>query len=385
MGVTRGRAVTSLNAAARAAFRVGKMLSKRREIAGLRRTNRALFGQVDPVQENRHKELWRGLVPYVSPLWYRVYSNASGKADYRYVPEDVFYAVIERRLNDINKAKQVEDKCSYDVVLSQHKGWFVEHLVKNVSGTYLDADNRLSSSDEVLRLLAGWKGDFVIKPSLESGGGENVSLIRFVDGDYLDHSGVPIELPSLLERYNRDFVIQPRVCQHEFFAQFNPTSVNTLRLVLYRSWTNEQAVFLNGVLRMGRGGMMVDNQRSGGISVGVDADGSLAGIAVDQQVNRYDRHPESGVPFKGQRVPGMDEILAVLQKIALAIPSQRLFSFDVIVDTMDNIKVVEINVADVEINFLQLTGRSLFGEYTSEIVDYCKRHGDRFDHIRVKV
>lgn len=86
------------------------MLSKRREIAGLRRTNRALFGQVDPVQENRHKELWRGLVPYVSPLWYRVYSNASGKADYRYVPEDVFYAVIERRLNDINKAKQVEPR-----------------------------------------------------------------------------------------------------------------------------------------------------------------------------------------------------------------------------------------------------------------------------------
>ena len=78
-----------------------------------------------------------------------------------------------------------------------------------------------------------------------------------------------------------DFIIQQAFEQHSFFSFFNPTSVNTLRIVSYRDSKGEIQI-LNSILRIGLAGSVVDNAHAGGMFVGVSKDGVLGKYVCDQ-------------------------------------------------------------------------------------------------------
>jgi hypothetical protein len=48
-----------------------------------------------------------------------------------------------------------------------------------------------------------------------------------------------------------------------------------------------------------------------------------------------------------------------------------LLGFDFCVTENNEIKLLEINCKNIEINFLQMNNGPLFGEYSKEIIDYC--------------
>ncbi|MCK7537993.1 MAG: hypothetical protein MZV63_47075 [Marinilabiliales bacterium] len=66
-----------------------------------------------------------------------------------------------------------------------------------------------------------------------------------------------------------------------FFARFNESSLNTVRILTYRSVRNEDVFVLHRLLRAGRRGSVVDNQASGGIACAIDNDGLMA-LGIDK-------------------------------------------------------------------------------------------------------
>ena len=69
------------------------------------------FGEVSPELKEKYTELWSKLIPNPYDGWLRLLTKLSGKMDYRFMPADAYYTVIERCLNNCNAAGSgIDDK-----------------------------------------------------------------------------------------------------------------------------------------------------------------------------------------------------------------------------------------------------------------------------------
>jgi len=66
-----------------------------------------------------------------------------------------------------------------------------------------------------------------------------------------------------------------------------------------------------------------------------------------------------------------DDIISTGLKMAGLYPYQRLLGFDLCVDREGNVRLIEVNNRNNEINFFQMAGEPLFREYTGEVVNWC--------------
>lgn len=145
-----------------------------------------------------------------------------------------------------------------------------EDVVYNSNRAFFTGDGKECSCDEALGVLVSYGKDMILKPSVESFGGHGVMK---VSGD-TDKTG----FKALIEKYKYNFTFQKFVEQHPTMAQYNPTSVNTVRIVTYRGFDRKRKV-LYSCLRFGGEGSVMDNVCSGGGYTGID-------IATGKLLNR---------------------------------------------------------------------------------------------------
>ena len=80
-----------------------------------------LFKPVDDKLTKKHLELWRRLGLPCNDKWLRFFTNLTGIEDYCYCPEDLYFARIERILNDCNRAgSECEDKNLIDLYVGDN-------------------------------------------------------------------------------------------------------------------------------------------------------------------------------------------------------------------------------------------------------------------------
>jgi hypothetical protein len=355
----------------------------RRQVCFHRRANPGFYPTCSPEIEARHKLLWSPLHKNVSCEWLRFFAHASGLEDFKYVPEDIFYGIIEPNFNDTNYSWVIADKNFYDLRFDSKL--FPETILRNVAGDFLDADYNILTSARAKSLLESQRRDLVIKPSLDSGGGRNVAIIKYRDGCYFTKYNENITFDEILQKWRLNYVIQERISQHSFFSEFNPASVNTIRAFTYRSPLSENVAVLKAILRMGIGENDVDNENAGGISVGILANGMLNSYACSKYGNKHLQHPSTKKPFANQPVPCLERILATAQQLAQNIPAHRFLSFDLTLDQNEKVKVLEVNTSGQGLLFLQTFGGSLFAEHTQEIIEHCATHKkqSQFKHLRL--
>lgn len=116
--------------------------------------------------------------------------------------------------------------------------------------------------------------------------------------------------------------------QHPALRALYPHAVNTVRAVTLSD--GDDAQLLYACLRVGAGGGVVDNFNSGGLSVPVDpADGVVRAPALNKRGDVFERHPDTGVPFRGLRLPLWEESLALVKQAARVVPTVRYVGWDI--------------------------------------------------------
>lgn len=305
--------------------------------------------------------------------WYLWYRGCSGIDDEKYVPEDIYYTRIEPNLNNQYLSLAYADKNLYE--RRYDPDLFPQTVIRCINGVFYDRYYNVLNEKSVPNLFKDLEeGTSILKPSIDSGGGKNVQFIAIADGEIFDASGNRLIMGEIKEWYRGNFLIQRKIKQNHFFAQFHSNSVNTVRLMTYYSEYSDEVYPLKATMRMGVNNSTLDNVTAGGISCGVYDDGNLNSYAVDKYGSRYFEHPSSGVRFEGKSVPKYEMMINIAKKIHRGTPHHRLLSFDFSIDMEGNVIVIEINNKNMGINFLQLFGGSLFGEFTDEIVDISKKH-----------
>ncbi|WP_310682294.1 sugar-transfer associated ATP-grasp domain-containing protein [Aliifodinibius sp. S!AR15-10] len=288
----------------------------------------------------------------------RIAANISGKADPRIVPEEIFVADIEPNLTDLS------------VSLLSHKsfynrwypvGNFPADLLHIIDGHWYDSNFNRLEFKQFLDNAAQISYPVAVKPNSSSYGGNGIYFAKDVD-----------ELKSYC--HNKDnCIIQEKVEQHPFFASFHPSSLNTIRVYLYRSVKDHRLHILSMDLTVGRSGLNVNNETAGGIYSGITDEGYLVGYAVDKYGTRYERHPDTGETFD-KAIPDIEGLKSFSLAVGEKILPITVIGLDLFYDKAGQWRMMEINTQSHSIRSAQYFGKPFFGEFTDEVIAYCQKN-----------
>ena len=322
----------------------------------------------------KYKNYWSGFGRNISPDWLKVYVSVSGIFDYRFIPENIYYSEIEPRLNFKPYSKAWTDKSLYHKFLD--RSLLPAVFLRNINGIVLNEDYQPLDQTELNKLSEELRNqELIIKPTIDTGGGKAVAKVSWENGNIKITPAIGnIELlADLMNFYRRNFILQEYIQQHEFFGQFNETSLNTIRIFTYRSVTDNKIKILHKILRIGRNGNIVDNQASGGIACGINIAGILNEYGVDKYGTKY--YYSNSIKFSEiNEVPFLNQITDKAIEVAGEYYYSRLLGLDFCVDHAGRVYLIEVNCLNNEINFYQMNNGPLFGEYAREIKEYCTKN-----------
>lgn len=344
-----------------------------------------LFKAVNPKLTKAHLELWGRLGLPCNDKWLKFFTNLTGIEDYCYCPEDLYFARVERILNDCNRAgNECEDKNLIGLYVGEDVA--PRAYLRYVRGFWFDGDGHGISEKEAADILSMDHGEIIGKVCIATSGGKGVSGYVFDSRQkkYVDRDGRCLTV-DFIKGKSTSFVVQERIQQCDFEAQFNPASTNTFRIATLRCPWNGEIVVLKAGMRMGVGSAVIDNLSSGGISVAIDHDGVIDAHAYSWlDFKEFNEHPVSRIRFGGMKFPYFSKAVTKIKDIAGRNPNMNVLTWDIVIDKNENVRILEINASGISLDWMQFNFGSFFGKYTEGIVDWCARHRnmDEYAHFR---
>lgn len=321
--------------------------------------------------EDAYIKKWEVLCPRVEPYSYRFFSHFCGCTP-NIIPEDIGRSYIEESLNPVEYRKAYEDKNLFPEIVGKEN--VPRTIICRINGSnLLDADYK-NAGDDLSKYIAD-ATSLILKPSVNSSSGRG--MLKFEKrGKEFVSVGKDITLTKdFLLSYQKDFCLQEAVVQHSFMNKLCPTSVNTMRLCLYRSVTSEEPVVTAGIIRIGKDGAFIDNAHAGGMFIGVDvATGELGKYVIDQYGNK--QNSWNGIDYSNSvyTVPHWNDVIAFAKHVGVRIPHHRLLALDVALKEDGKPILIEYNLSGFSYWFYMYTNQTAFGNCTDEIIDYCRRN-----------
>lgn len=295
----------------------------------------------------------------IKTTWHDFYYSNNNRYSVEYVPEDLFHSKISKNLNQMRQWPALLDKNLLGQLFKEFKQ--PEDILKNINGFYY-VGNLIVSKNDAVKYIKNENCTMVIKPSIDSGDGQ--AVVSFSLNDKRSTSD-DLRIIYLLDKYNKNYIIQRVVNQHETLKNLNPSSLNTVRIL---SYLNENGVHvLSTIVRVGKEGSFTDNCATGGIACGVNVQGKLKkqGYLNDGTLRRK---TDNGVILEDIEVPSYNLILNQVKQMHLLIPYFRLVSWDIGVDDKNTPILIEYNTYHQDITIHQLANGPLFGSFFDEIL-----------------
>lgn len=303
---------------------------------------------------DKYIEKWKVLGVKVEIDTFLLCYNLSGKIDYNIVPENIFAAIIEPRLN-----KYKDKELSFFSVKNIYEKWFNNKKVfpksyfHKIDNIFYDQNfNVISNIDKYLEEYS-FKYPLICKPSMNTSGGVGVSVIDNIN-----------QLKKCINVQN-SFVCQEKIRLNPKIEQINH-GISSVRTCLYRHDDGKFRV-INNSIRFGVDGGL-DNEAQGGLACNINKQGRLNDYAVNKYCERHYQHPNSQISFTDITIPNYEHLLQTAIEIADQIPLCNLVSLDMCLDINSQWRCFEINLRSQTIRFTQYSGSGFFGDYTEEII-----------------
>lgn len=265
--------------------------------------------------------------------WYKYYCDVNGTLDHRFIPDDLHYRYMVPHFDDMAYVRTLEDKNLYSLLFPNTK--LPTTVLRYLDGQYSRDDYSPISLEDALTRFADGE-EYVLKPTVYTGQGVG---LQFFSGSVGQE-----ELRKILSQHStHDYVIQKAVAQHPELAEFNPSSLNTMRIVTLV--LHGKPHILSSILRVGHTGSKVDNLAQGGYSAEIRPDGTLVPLAYTHRDNKnaYVECSSTGKPFAGFTIPSWDNLKTTVLDLAMRLPHMKLIGWDIAVDEHGDIVLIEFN------------------------------------------
>ena len=272
----------------------------------------------------------------VSQLDAEYYSRVSGiKADYyvtRSMAVHFIYPYLDRydfvpayMDKNMQKALLGLPNANLDVVMP-------ENVISNSNGCFLDRLGIECSEEEAMEILINYGHDTILKPTVETYGGHGIAKIS--------GNTTKSQYKELFKKYRYNFTFQKLVEQHPMFAAYNPTSVNTVRVVTYRDFQKKRKV-LYACLRFGGKDSVMDNVCSGGGYTGVDIE---TGCLIDRKRYTYYLMDVPKIPDNiPNEIPCWGKIKDMALKLHGKLPQLNIVGWDFTLTPDETPVLIEFN------------------------------------------
>ena len=170
----------------------------------------------------------------------------------------------------------------------------------------------------------------------------------------------------LKEENNIDYIVQEVIKQNEKLRKIHGSSVNTIRISTLLM--DDGVHILSACLRMGAGDSRVDNHHAGGMSVGINDDGTLQKYAYYLNGTKMDKHP-SGFVFENFVVPGYQNVISLVKATHPLIGHFRLVGWDIAIDENENALMIECNMRKNGIELHEFSNGPFFGDLTERVLN----------------
>lgn len=296
---------------------------------------------------------------YRDVIWHRCYAAQNGLNEVNYIPEDIFYEIIEKSLNECERANTYTDKNLIQKFFPMANT--PTTILRIIRGRFYSGDYKMIDLDKI-ELLFELQKKYVFKPTVDTYGGKGVLIgqrSKIIDLIYeiMDKNN---------ERRHQNYIIQEYIEQHDSLKNLHPQSINTLRIMTLR--LNKKIYPISSVLRMGINKNIVDNITSGGIFCGINKYGKLKDVAYDKNFNKYEIHPTTKIKFNGYQVPSYNNALELCKRLHNELHYFDLVSWDIAISTQSEPNLIELNLYGQGMNIHQLTNGPLFGDLTEEVL-----------------
>lgn len=335
---------------------------------------------------NDYLTIWKPFKSKPSLLFLKCISSISGIKSGNYIPEDIHYNYVEPVLNSRPYALAYNDKNLFESLLPNHRHLFPHALLRGVNGVIYNTEYKPVDENRALNIVQNIKTNsyLVLKPGTETGGGDNVMFLeKTTDGFYILNSNRGISCAHLLNtmkyEYSGNFIFQDKIVQHEYFHNFNHSSLNTVRLYTYRSVKDESIIPLHAYIRFGKSGSLVDSSSQGGRTCGVFMDGTLNSFAIGKYGEKYLDIDWVNLN-NGKPVPKFLEMKQLANEIAPVFRFHRLLGFDFSLDENEDIRLLEVNNLYIGVINQQMNTGPLFGEYTDDVIEFCRKNKKSYNH-----
>lgn len=335
-----------------------KKQTEKNLVRGVRANNQQILssrdlsnGQIKEIKEYYHDVLGINV-----PIdWHRYFYRRNGIYSVRYIPTSLYYVSLIGKFNHFPFNETYTDKNLSDCLFKDVRQPNV--IMKNIRGHFYIENVPV---DRETALDCCWNLDeAIIKPAFAAHG-EGVRKFKVVQGK-TDIDGVGVE--RLLDKYQSNYIIQSVVHQHPQMAVLNPTSVNTVRILTYRSGLD--VLVLYAVVRIGKMGSTVDNETAGGISAKIEADGTLCKYAYGAPGDDMNEKTDSGVTLEGYKIPSYEKAVEIVKHAHLCIPYFDLIGWDIAIDDEGEPLLIEWNTWP---ELSQTAAGPAFGDNTERIL-----------------
>lgn len=340
-----------------------------------------------PINESCPEEkdyicFWKQLSSIVEPYSFRFYSHFMGKVHY-IIPDNIGHRILEHYLNPERFRDYYNDKCIYKQLLTPQAITPKVFFCRMEGSALLDENytipqkggkqlNFLSSAEDIASYI-GNRESVIIKPSIDSKGGSGIEKYYWQDGVFVNKDKLTTLTGSLLQSYGENYVVQEVVQQHPFLAQFNPSSVNTLRVCTYRSVVDEEVIVFACALRIGAKGSYTDNTHSGGVITKVDLEtGKIGKVVYGKYRKMYSSWNDIDFESFIGYVPNWENVKEFAKNMASQVHHMRLLSLDISLRQNGDPVLIEINVNGFSFGLPMCLNQPVFGERFDEVIDYCK-------------
>lgn len=324
--------------------------------------NKFVKNKIKTVQiyEGSDKEYKEQVLPFWSKYnkkpdkaWFQYFGYNINKFDPYIIPGDLFYSELLFYLTNTEIGKVVSSKIYADYILEKVNKPL--SVLKYSNKFLVNSNTELINKDSIRDIISKYDR-LIIKPTnlLK---GEGVRILKLEEDFDNEYKYILKKINS-----NEDFIIQELVKQNKQLSNYNPTSLNTIRLITLL--IDDKVVPLSAILRVGAIGKEVDNYNQGGYSRPIDENGYLGEYAMQNEMIIYQDH--DGKKFEKEKLVDFEKIIEVAKECHPYFLDLRWIGWDFALDENNNPVFIELN--DYSGDNQREVGPS-FGDLTPKILD----------------
>jgi len=259
--------------------------------------------------------------------FYEFYGYLSQHFDEHIIPDDFFIEELMPYLDKKEFIDVLSNKAYTSLILQDIKR--PKTILKCVNGFLVSDEDEIYNAETALARVSKFE-KLVYKPSNDCQG----------NGVKIFNTKEDIEaISKIVANRQDDYIFQEFIVQSQQTSRFNPTSVNTLRVISLL--IDDKVAILSAILRVGAKGCQIDNYHKGGWVIPIDEKGYLQDYKMSSE--GFSKTDADGLPLVKEKLIGFDETIAIIKKVHVRFPHIRWIGWDFAIDEDNQPVFIELN------------------------------------------